>query len=75
MIGKIEKEKDLQWRIQDIEDIGGRGARGRGTNFSFGQVFPENWMEMKEIGTRGGRSSSAPPWFRKWCHIISFQSI
>ena len=37
MIGKFEKEKDLQWRIQDTEDIGaGGGARRRGANFSFG---------------------------------------
>ena len=45
-----------QWRIQDFRDGVGGGEgnlQGGGENLLFGQIFPENCMEMKEFGSRG----------------------
>ena len=38
----------------------GANAKGRGANLSFGQLFPENCMKMKEIGQRGARPLDLP---------------
>ena len=53
-----------QWRIQDFPDgVGGRGSanlQGEGANLLFSKMFPENCMNMKEFGPRGGRILAPP---------------
>ena len=44
----------FQWRIPDFPD--GRAPTSKaGANLLFGQLFAENYMEMKEFGSRVGR--------------------
>ena len=40
---------------------GGANSQGGGANLLFGQKFPQNCMEMKEFGPRGGGASLATP--------------
>ena len=53
-----------QWQIQDFPDGVGEGGsaklQGEGANLLFSKMFPENCMNMKEFGPRGGRVPGAP---------------
>ena len=61
----------VQWRIQDFPD-GGANTQGGCANLSFGQIFPENSMKMKEIGLGTRVPGTSPPPLRSanWCGIF-----
>ena len=57
---------------------GGRGAdlQGGYANLLLGQIFPENYMKLKEIGPsgeRGVRPWRPPPQIRHWKIVKNFQ--
>ena len=41
--------------------VGGTNPKSGCKNLLFGQIFPENWMEMKEIGLRDGTHVPGAP--------------
>ena len=61
-----------QWWIQNFP--GAPTSKGEGVNLLFGQYFPENCMNMKQIGPgEGGHASPTPPppWKCQWgCRAI-----
>ena len=70
---------NLQWRIQDVPN-GRQQPQDGGANLSFGQIFPKNYMKMKEIGTRERCMSLVLPWIRQWftfwfCHYFCFGKL
>ena len=56
------------WGNNSLADPGfprrGRQPQGGGANLLFGQIFAENCMKTKEIGSRGC-TSLTPPWIRQ----------
>ena len=43
-----------------ISQTGGANLQGGGTNLLFCQIFPENYMKMKEFEPGGGRGTHIP---------------
>ena len=58
------KWHNLQWQIQDVPN-GRQQPQDGGANLSFGQIFPKNYMKMKEIGTRERYMFLVLPWIRQ----------